>query len=168
MASEWIGTASTALVGIAGIFAAIWVSGRDHQRRRSDQALTDRRQIYQNLFTAADGLVAATRLLMQRREREPITDLTPDDLTKLITARMDFNTAMYQLALSAPQDVVAAAEELRRVLRTKADQVVAGARKTVSDHHVRVQLLNVMRVDLGASPMPPEVWKPDEERMKAD
>jgi hypothetical protein len=154
MASDWIANLITAVMGLAGISAAVWVSDRDKRSRTEDALIDERRRTYVNLFACADRFVGVIRHVRSVRRRGADDGALEDALGRLSDMRQEFNTAMYELALSCPQTVIVAAEELREGLRERADRAAHGECEDFSVRDIRRRLLNVMRVDLGYPALP--------------
>lgn len=154
MVGQWISTVCTAVVGLAGIAAAVWVGSRERRHRAHQTLFDERRRAYIALFAAADRFVGAIRHVRRVRERGRGDELD-QARARLSDMRQEFNTAMYELALSCPPAVLAVAEELREALRERADRASHGEGEDFTARDIRGRLLGVMRADLGYQPLPP-------------
>ena len=145
MVGQWIAPVCTAVVGLAGIAAAVWV-GNSERRHRARQALIDeRRRAYITVFAAADRFVGVIRHVWFVRGRQKSDDDVDQVLARLSDMRQEFNTAMYELALSCPPAVMTVAEELRKALGERADRAGRGEGEDFTVRELRGRLLDVMR-----------------------
>jgi hypothetical protein len=148
---EWVGTVATAVVGVAGIGAALWTGSRERSAQNRYALREERRRVYANLFACADRVVAAAKRVEAIGGDGERSERTTQAAIELNDLRLAFNTAVYELAMSAPPQVVGLAEELRDVLKQKAKAAVSpdGSEADITSRHVRGQLLKAMRADLG-------------------
>ncbi len=153
---DWVGTASTAVVGLAGIAATVWTgaNGLRHQSRRVE--LEHKRRAYINLFGVCDRVVNAVRHVRGLPRASGGDAGDPAERALAITTmrglRLEFNTAMYELQLVCPPQVRDAAEELRLALRERAGRAERGE-EDFSVREIRRRLLDLMRADLGHPPL---------------
>jgi hypothetical protein len=147
---DWVGTVATAVVGVAGIGAAVWSSTRERSAQHWRARREERRRLYANLFACGDRVVVAARRVQALHGSGNQSEQADNAAYELEDVRLAFNTAVYELALSAPSPIVELAGQLREVLRQKAKAAQSGASEgDVSARHVRGQLLEAMRADLG-------------------
>jgi hypothetical protein len=146
---DWVGTLSTAVVGLAGIVATVWgsASSQRHQSRRAE--IDEKRRVYANLFARADQVVLAIRRVRTLRDAEPDDATLNQAIERMRELRQDFNTAMYELQLICPPKVQQTSEELRVALRDRANRAEIGDGDDFSVRDTRHRLVDLMRADLG-------------------
>lgn len=148
-AMDWVGTMSTAVVGLAGIAATVWgsASNQRHQSRRAE--IDQKRSVYANLFACADQVVNAVRRVRTLREAQADKTALGQAIEAMRELRQDFNTAMYEMQLICPTHVSEVAEELRVALRDRVNRAEGDGEDDFSVREIRHRLLDLMRTDLG-------------------
>ncbi|WP_433605108.1 hypothetical protein ACQP2P_26455 [Dactylosporangium sp. CA-139114] len=150
---EWLGTATTALVGAAGIGATLWISISTRRLGGRQTLEAEKRQTYTEMFVRGDQVTAAIKRLEVLRHT--CGDDAGEAVIELDTRRMELNTALYQLLLVAPPDVSAAAVDLYYRYLDEVERFRAGeeGHRPAGLAALRRRLLYAMRVDLGRSPL---------------
>lgn len=148
---DWVGSVTTAVVGLAGIGAALWTGSRERLAQERHARREERRSAYANLFACADRVTAAAKRVeaLSRSGAQP--EQAAQAGIELGDLRLTFNTAVYELAMSAPPQVTQLAEELRSLLRAKAKAAVdpEANEADITSRHLRGKLLEAMRADIG-------------------
>ncbi|WP_191842853.1 hypothetical protein [Catellatospora chokoriensis] len=153
---DWLGTITTAVVGVVGITATVWGGRSDRRARERTSWLDEKRRAYVKLFAAGDHwalLIRECSLPAQKSGDQP--GARDRALSQLPTALVEFNTVFYEFALIASKDVVARADALFDILNELSDSLTDGSpsegyqgRRIVI---ARRLLLDAMRADLGAT-----------------
>ncbi|MEU8079336.1 hypothetical protein AB0B31_28310 [Catellatospora citrea] len=158
---DWLGTITTALVGVVGITATVWGSRSDRRARERTSWLDEKRRVYVKLFAAGD------RWALLIRECSLSAPISVDSsgarhqaLSQLPTALVEFNTVFYEFALIASKDVVARADALFDILNELSNSLTDGPPPEGYQGRriaiARRLLLDAMRADLGATKLLPD------------
>jgi hypothetical protein len=150
---DWVGPVAGSIVGLAGIGAVVWSSVRDRHAQYHRALVDEKRQAYIGLFTCGDQVVAAVgrvRYLHTKAYGLHGRRNLDEAILEMSRLRLAFNSAVYQLSLVAPPDILDTANDLRDTLRIRAKQAESGNKgPELSVRYIRGKLLNQMRTDLG-------------------
>ncbi|AUH40958.1 hypothetical protein [Streptomyces sp. CMB-StM0423] len=151
---EWISPVSTALGAAIGVGATLLADRLRWRREREDRALESRKQLY------ADYSAALSRIRTALNEAVHDQTLSGEErrarVRELFLAPGAYELR-HQLAILAPETVIAASTRAFKILRDTRDAILEGADATSTDYtdledafdHAVGDLRRVMRADLG-------------------
>jgi len=154
---EWFALVSTLVGGLIGIGSALMVERTKWQRQVSQDDLKSRRQLYADFL--ADLGITRDAIRAIARGFHP-TAISRRQAAEEAFMAADLYSRRFQVAISAPEPVVAQATATYRALRSMRD-VVAERHDQKSPEYATAkaafeaalsELLTRMRADLGARP----------------
>lgn len=152
---DWIGTAITGAVGMAGIGATVWVAVSARAAVARQELEAEKRRVYTAMFNHGDRVIAAVKRLELLRAGDPPQARITEALVELDQRRLEANSALYDLLLVAPVGVGELAARLYLQYLDEAERFRAGEaeHRPAGFAAARRELLYAMRHDLGRGPL---------------
>ncbi|GAA2617357.1 hypothetical protein GCM10010399_55440 [Dactylosporangium fulvum] len=157
MAADWIGTVSTAVVGLAGISSTLWTTNRARKSERelAMNAVTVERdrlqlQLCREEYLAYLRVVESAFDLQNKIRHTYATDEIEQDTYQAADAKLvELIEHVVRLRLCAPELIVDKADNLRKTIAGMFEQTLANG-GALLDTYAEAQraLTNVMREDL--------------------